>query len=810
MLGNASSKRIILRLCPTVRRCELHQHAFCGVASRLPFSNSYTAIAPAMSSWMLSLRFFFAQTETTPPEAHPMKQLQQKMQQPQQSAARSYQETATKFLNSVRSGKIMSELVTQKVEECLLQCVSDESNRVPSDGPLALDLLNVGISHADLSKRQPIPRLFSLACQIMVRCGHPKAFEEVNRQLWRLLDGHEQFLNQSNKRQDIVQNSHHVNDACSQLIHYMLMKAVKEKKLLSKRSIEELRDLIERLEQYHAEPSIPLVGDGVIEDAIVLFLCYQGKPREALERVQSKLRARKRTDIIPYQPFLSTFTSIISSFAKTNQPEESREVLQWMMNEQIKGSNSVVPPPNEACFNALLHAYAVAGGEDAGYRAEETLKWMDELHVSNAFATAPDSTSFNVVINAWARSNHPDAATHAENILQQMIELSEAGHDIRPTAESWSSVMHAWVNSRHPRSMERITAILDYMERLVDDGSEMSDVCYTIYVKAWENEGHRKPGRYNIHQCTDKILQVVDRIKGKGRVPSPELLNAVLTAITELTAVNGVLYFLELERQYRQGEVRLVTRTFNIGLNAIASLNRGDAEEKAFDTLSRMKEYAKIDPDVAPSNLTFNIILKVLSRSHAPDAAARADDLLREADSMSLLSPDSTSYLTCIIAWGRSPQADKFERVKDVLNRFVQSKEFQAEKHDQGAVKVFNAALSVCHHNSANDHINSVRTAIFVMKELRKRKLLRPDHITYMSFFRVFDNVDLHMFPDSPALLRILRDEFVHCIDDGMVVTEIVRILTTIDLTILIDVIGKDLDLKSFSVPINWSRNVSK
>jgi hypothetical protein len=452
----------------------------------------------------------------------------------------------------------------------------------------------------------------------------------------------------------------------------------------------------------------------------------------------------------------------------------------------------------------------VAGGKDAGYRAEEILKWMDEVHVTNGFATIPGTTSFNVAINAWARSNHPDAPTHAENLLQQMIELSEAGHDIRPTEESWSSVMHTWVNSLHPKSMERVSAILDLMEHLVDDGSVMSDVCYTIYVKAWEKEGQRKLGRYNVHQCTDRILQVVDRIKTRGRVPSPELLNGVLTAVAELNAVNGVLYFLDLERQYRQGEVRLATRSFNIGLNAIASLNRGDAEKKAFDTLRRMEQYAKTDPDVAPSILTFNILLKVLSRSHAPDAAARADDLLREADGTSLITPDSTSYVTCIIAWGRSPQVDKFDRVRDVLNRFLESKEFQEEKHDRGAVKVFNAALSVCHHNSANDNIASIRTAAFVMNELRKRKRLRPDQITYTTFFQVFKNVDLDNIPDSSALSRMLMDVFEKCIDDGLVDLEIVRILGTIDPTIMNDIVGKDFELKSFSLPLDWSRNVSK
>ncbi|KAG7359812.1 PPR: pentatricopeptide repeat domain containing protein [Nitzschia inconspicua] len=723
---------------------------------------------------------------------------------------RPYQQKAQSFLEAVRNGRIQRQVVPQKVEELLLLCVSDTAQQEPSDGPLALDLLNAGISNANLPHERLIPRLFSLACQILVRSGNSQAFWEVHRQLWRLLDGHQTFLVNDKIPATIAYNSRYVNDACSQLIHFKVMQAVNKKTQLDKRSLQEIQHLIERLEQYHTDPTVPLVGDGPFEDSIVMFLCHQQKTREAFERVRQKVKSYNTFDIIPYQPPISTFTTIVASFAKAKQPEQARKVIEWMLTEQESKTGSIVPPPNVACFNALAHAYATVGGTNAGYKAEETLQWMQELHETKFSDLVPDVSSFNITINAWARSGHSDAPQRAEKVLQQMIQLSEAGQDTSPTEESWCSVMNTWVNSSKPGSVDRVAAILDLMEQLYDNNGGtklMSDVPYTTYVKAWEKESERRRGRRMEAECTDNILQVIDRMEARGLHLTPEIFNAVLTAIAKISPNNGILYFLELERLYRDGRVQLATRTFNIGLNAIATLNRPDAEEKAFHVLQRMEEYAKTDPTVTPSRYTFNIMIKALSRSHDIDAAERADTLLRKMDAMPLISPDCTSYITCIIAWGRSQRSDKFERVKELLIRFLQSSASEDARQSVGTVNVFNAALSVCHHNAVATDVSSAKTAMFVMEEIRRNDI-RPDQTTYTSFFKVMAKFDLHGHPESSELSRFLKEEFVHCIDDGMVAPDIMKAVIRIAPTVLVDIIGKDIDWDVFAAPSNWSKNV--
>jgi hypothetical protein len=735
---------------------------------------------------------------------------------PQKQPARPYQRKARKFLQQVKNGEIQKGLVAQKVEENLLHCLSSNGNNVPSDSELALDLLHVGMEHANLPHERLIPRLFALACQIMARSGHPRAMQEMDRQIQRLLKEQKRL-----KKVDVMYNSRHVNDACSQYIHHVVMNAQKNNGALSHGMRQKLNRIIRQLEEYYADPTVPLLPDAVMENAIVLYLCHQHKPQEALDYVQKNMKTSKDSDVIPIEPSVATLTSIIHGFGRIGQTKEALETLQWMLDHQNdnprKGSDSgpIVPCPNEACFNALLHAYAMSDRKDAGLRAEETLEWMEQLHKTRGMQTSPDATSYNIAINAWARSGHPEAPEYAENLLQRINDRNEAGYAVRPSLDTWYSVMNAWVNSKKPEAVERVTAILDLVEQLASNPNEthvLSVIPYTVLVKALETEGQENNEK-NAENYSDKILQVVDRMEAKNVALTPEIFNSVLTALENLSPTNCIFYFLQLEQQYRQGKIQMATRTFNIGLNAITVLNRPDAERKAFDVLARMKHYCQTDADITPSLHTFNIILKALSRSHADDAAQRAEELLlQEMDSMASFIPDSFSYLTCIIAWGRSLAKDKFERVVNLLSRFVETMEDTDGYINQSNIAVFNAVLSVCHHNSTPDlRTSSIDTALIAMGKLRKHKhiRIRPDQTTYASFFRVFQNSLPLDNARLSSYLEQLENEFGFCVEDGYVTGEIIRILSQIAPHILEQRMVNKTDIRKFSaLPKAWSRNV--
>jgi len=501
--------------------------------------------------------------------------------------------------------------VPQKVEELLLLSLSEYDNNIPSDGPLALELLNTALRYAKRFSEEKggerlLPRLFSLSCQLMIRSGHTRAINEVHRQLWRLIDGHKQYF----AANDTLYNTHHVNDVCSYYIRHLVVDANKQKRKLDYRKSRQLHRLIERLAELHRDHSVPLEASPYIDDSLIMLLCNQLKPGEAYEILRRRVKESSSSSALSSSrgvplcvPLVSSFTTIINGYAKTSQPDKALGVVEWMISTQkdTKSSSSktttttttspnavVVPPPNVSSFNGLLHAYAMAGGNDAGFKAEQTLEWMEQICETKNLDTRPNETTYNICINAWARSKHSDAPLRAENLLRKIVALGEAGSQVEPSEEAFTAVMNTWVNSSSSsnnkklnEATDRVAGILDLMERISENSQSLSlsVIPYTVLIKAWEKSAQQSRG-IEKQKCGDKILQVVERMQAKGIAPTTEMYNSILTALAETAAINAVFYFLELEQQYCRGTIQLDTRTFNCGLNSIAALMRPDAVKR--------------------------------------------------------------------------------------------------------------------------------------------------------------------------------------------------------------------------------------
>ena len=752
--------------------------------------------------------------------------------QPADLPPRAYQQKANNFLDQVEKGRVKPELVAQKVEELLLFSLSKYDHNIPSDGPLALELLNIALRYTKQQEgvERLIPRLFSLSCQLMLKSGNPAAASEVHRQLWRLLDGHREFLDPK----DIEYNTNHVNDACSYFIRHVVSDANKRKRKLEFRRSRKLHRLIERLKELQKDPSVPLASSPYIDDALILLLCNQLKPKEAhevLRRRVEKLTSASSPTRESEIPLVSSFTAIINGYAKTSQPEKAQSIIQWMISFQetmnpsslstAKGlSPAVVPPPNLNCLNGLLHAHAMAGMKNAGFEVEQILDWMEELFETMGLDTKPNETTYNICINAWAKSKHPEAPLRAENLLRRMVGLGESGTQIEPSEEAFTAVMNTWINSNSSsgskqkmrEATEKVTGILDLMERISETSSSLSlsVVPYTVLIKAWGKVG-QTVNEVEKQNCCDEILNGLSRMRSKGVTPTTETYNSIITALAEISPIAAVFYFLELEQQYCNGNLQLDTRTFNCGLNAIAVLNRPDAVDKVTGILKRMFAYHESDPSILPSNLTFNIILKVLSRStsHVPGAAAKADDLLSEMDEMESVVPDFISYVTCIMAWGRSDEDDKIQRVTNLLQRYISSLKDHGEQA-RANIAVFNAVLSVCHHNSSTDKYvdDALHTSKITMNELRKQKGITPDQKTYKSFFQVMKVGSLMDKISTSSLTGLIEDEFSQCVSDGYVTKDIVLAFHgAVPSTTFESIVGENVDPRTFSIPKAWCRN---
>ena len=216
------------------------------------------------------------------------------------------------------------------------------------------------------------------------------------------------------------------------------------------------------------------------------------------------------------------------------------------------------------------------------------------------------------------------------------------------------------------------------------------------------------------------------------------------------------------------------------------------------EVLHRMSNYSEKDASVLPDELTFNIILKVLSRSHAADAAEKAEKLLQKMHEMSSVSPTFISYLTCIIAWGRSDDKDKFQRAKNLLDQF-ESAYRNRKLAGKLSVAVYNAVLSVCYHNEADALRDEVlQVAVFTMEKLRAIKV-PPDATTYDSLFRIICSL-----PQEHTMKKgLMNSEFSNCINDGLVTSEILAMVEASSPEILQESDGHP-------IPAKWSRKVNR
>ena len=792
-----------------------------------------------------------------------------------------HQEIAYDFLEKVNTKQIPSAVVCQKVQEILLQVLLEEKHSiVPSDAPLALQLLNLSIANANQRGEKILPRLFNLSIQIMVHSRHQLAITEIQKQLFRLFSYREDsdqgyyFTNV-----DVVYNSHHVNDAFYQLISLVCgdevtARANKTKsKIINYKTKQNIQAIMNRLEELYDNPNVALQRSSNGCDAFVRYYCIiEQNPTKAYQYLKEMM---KSSSIDDQPPLVSTFTNSIAAYAKIGNPEKALEIIEWMLSSLgNKESHSTMPAPNWTCFNALLDAYARSGRLDSGNKAEQTLKWMRSLHrdPDKALETEPDEVSYATTINAWARcsATNPEAPHHAEQLLKNLIELYYSGREIQITEYAFTSVMNAWASSNihtdnAPVKIRELihlmheieggekssTSSIDSSDKTNNDQKKMLEVTaipYSILIKSWEKRAKNTKNPTIKNQCGVEALQVLEEMKAAGIDPLPGTYNSIITTLQCVSFSNALLYFLELEEEFQEqlqqqhptskngSKMMLDTRTFNCGLNVIATMNKPDASERAFDILNRMNGYSKCT-NLYPDETTYNIILKILSKDYhndPNDSAMKAQKLLEEMANGGdknnkihrSIRPSHWSYLPTLMAWGRSTSSDKFHRIQNLLKNYEDQSHYSTYQQRQPMmISIYNAALSCCYHNDDPKLVNeAVTTAIFTVNRMRYMKQktgLQPVYLTYLNFFRAMAIGKELSREDSNKLVEIdsntIDQEFQNCISDGLVSKEIIELLHRIAPMVFHNYFGGDsdesrdfVDIATIEIPRAWKKNYNK
>jgi hypothetical protein len=263
-------------------------------------------------------------------------------------------------------------------------------------------------------------------------------------------------------------------------------------------------------------------------DAVLNALTIQGS-LESAERAEHVLT---RLETLPtMQPTVHSYSTVMNAFAKCGAAERAHAILTKVLE---KGRVEV----DTVMFNVVINAWAASGDAQAGSKAVELLKQMEQLCIE------PDIVTYNSVLSAWSKSGHANAGPQAERILKQLQE----GTSVTPNVVSYNSVLHAWSQScQNPGAAARAQAVLDYMIASPDIHPDVYS--FTSVLNAWAKS--KEPDKaMRARQLLDRLLEL--------HTTSPE--HSQLSAVP-FNAVLNACAFSPPESQ--RHALQIAVRTFN-------------------------------------------------------------------------------------------------------------------------------------------------------------------------------------------------------------------------------------------------------
>jgi len=130
-------------------------------------------------------------------------------------------------------------------------------------------------------------------------------------------------------------------------------------------------------------------------------------------------------------------------------------------------------------------------------------------------------------------------------------------------------------------------------------------------------------------------------------------------------------------------------------------------------------------------------------------------------------------------------------------------------KDEKSSISVFNAVLSVCHHNLSPEHREkALRASKLAMSLLRRTKGPDPDQTTYESFFKVMKEGTREIVSPSSSFADQIEEEFGKCVDDGYVTRDILLALNSVVTRSTFEkLVGRRVDPATFPIPKAWRKN---
>jgi len=413
-----------------------------------------------------------------------------------------------------------------------------------------------------------------------------------------------------------------------------------------------------------------LKPNDIIYQACLMVLQRAGLPERA-QALLKKMYARYRSGITSVRPNTRHFTTVISAWARSNDPRAAENAEQLMkLMEDLHAKEGLDSRPNNVTFNTLIHCLSRSKDSDAPDRAERVLRLMQKQFEEGDKRVKPNAVTYSSVISAWSRSPKKEACLRAESLLREMID-----HGVVPTVKTYNAVMVAFERHGHPHKVEEI---FREMEMYVT-GSKRNFPAYITLLQAWARAGE------------------------------PERTASVLK---------------EILREYEAGNLneQPTTQTFNTVLQAWYRSGREDAAEQAEKGLNMMHELAASGRfNCHPTAFTYGCVISAYARSNNADAAERVYDLLQRLQGHYseqgdvLCRPNLVIYTEVISTLARTADSRWSKVIESLIQDMdrVESKNWQDPKQISGFRKVIASLLK----SSLHEKEHFVQQILDLMKQ---------------------------------------------------------------------------------------------
>ena len=343
----------------------------------------------------------------------------------------------------------------------------------------------------------------------------------------------------------------------------------------------------------------------------------------------------------------------------------------------------------EALVNELLKEYEQQQKEEQEEEEEEARQTLD-------------NEIFSLVLETWKNSESPVAARRARKLLEQMSALADHGIlTAQPSLEDYHTVLLCMKQSSEKQSLDSIQEILARLKDRVRN-QQPTATTYELILSILANGGYVESAL----QLLDGISTSSDRT---GLTPTVAMHNCILLAWAnssdELALQRADAYFRKMQAQeqgmpkpdgesydiviaslsssgtkegvdraetilnsMKASKVNMTAKTYQYVVSALAKRGEAERAEKLLAKLI-MDYNVQFDADLKPSIIPFQSVLRAYSRSYHPDAAARAESVLRymrELYQSEMLDtqPNVWSYNICMLCWARSRSPNAGERAK--------------------------------------------------------------------------------------------------------------------------------------------------